>query len=421
MWAIGSTRNGVYKYREYDIPDDVKELISEAYKLYCDALNSKSIIKTELNSNILFVDDQIELFTDEIYTCMKKNNIGDRLLNYIQDLVRKDMGCDFYPTISPFSFWILEYNKNDKIGPHVDTELTQNKGLTVVIPLYVENTRDIEYKNSKMIPGDKIAFVPHGDTIHHTVENLGKRVVLQIKGSSNPFDSPVDFFLRKVKNYAYLKWWAILPNKMITKVKEKGFVRSIITNNGVALSPTTQKHALYIINLVAFLFGHYGKYIMYYFVLLYPLKIRSHFGQLIPILEIMNAIHFFSLSSYIWIHIHYSKTFFILLLMSQILFTSGFYRIGTDLSFFKTEIFNLNPDIHWINKFPYTVTNHPQLIGIFLSYSILSIHCEGRRLYLISQIICVLIYTKLELCDLDSRYYNSGDSADRSNKYIPDM
>jgi len=393
-WNIGSRNNNKYKYYEHNTTD-IQPLIEESLKLYSEAIN-KTIFGTELRSNYLFEDDQIEFFTHEVNECLKENDTGKKLLNYIQDLVRTEMGCDFYPTVSPFSFWILEYNKGEKIKPHVDNELTQNQGLTVVIPLYVDKTNDVEYENSQLVPGNKIVFLPHWTTVHHTVENLGKRVVLQIKGSRNPFDSPVNFFTRKIKNFAYLKWYSFLPNNLITKIKKKGFLRQITTKNGVKISPKRQMYMLYMINSLGFLFGHYGKYIMYYTILLNPTKFRNHFKQMITILEIMNLIHFFSLLSYIWIHIQYSKIFLILLGISQILFISGFYRIGTEFSFFKTEIFDLSPNTHWIIKFPYTITKHPQLIGIVLSYCILFIYCERCRLYLLSQIICVLIYTFLE-------------------------
>lgn len=282
------------------------------------------LVPTHLQSKIFFHDEQIQYFASDLEGCIDP----EPMLLYVQRHVCQTMGLPFYLSHGPHRHWMLVYNNlSSYIHTHVDNDFLEN-GLTVGMTLdsgdEVHECRD----GSILTRTDKINFIPHVSAPHHTPKLVnGTRIVYQLRGSTCPFDYPVHFLFRKIKNMAYLGVMTLLPDRFITLFKQQFNLTDVYSIPlPLSLSLDYQQMSARFLSTFGHVLGHYGMYIS-----------KSMFG----ISVITQLILYYQ---DVWV----SEYTFLGLHVAHLLWVCGFKRLGASLMYTSLLVGSVDSTVYMI-------------------------------------------------------------------------
>jgi len=361
----------------------------------------RELLPTVLDSQIGFDDIQVQFFNSDVDGCMS----CEPFLQWARQRMCEKTGRPFYLAPStPFGCWVLNYTEGGQIKRHADNEMTVDEGLTIVFTLSHSNlTINPKSQNdttSHLVDPNVVSFIPHIRALHHTpvVGTGGHRIVLQLKGSSGRFDTPLLYIQRKLKNVAYLKMYSLLvPQRLLTAFKRFGYLDFVQTGNKhTEYSAEKQVVIGRTVRTSLHLIGHYSKYVVYFWVLIRPWRFRTTFTRWLVIMEALGLLSLCTQFGCLFDEIDWNILTVSGALLGVFIFQLCSYHLGQARILFANEVLELNDPP--VTKFPYSVVRHPMLLSLILMWLSLLWGAKTRdaAVCISGHLAAVLTYTWLE-------------------------
>ena len=375
--------------------DDINQIINNC-------IYNNKYHATTLASNFPFHDYQQMYFTGELEQCIPKE-IEKKIYKFANNMFCPRIGTTFKPApSSQFSWWIMLYMKGQNIEPHHDTEALARDGWTMVLVLRSNGILIPQiFPNSTQtsIKGRIIHGIAHHNFRHHTpLLKYGNRTVLQLKGGPQTFDTPIMYLLRRIKSFAFMGLWTIIPPRYLIYVKDFGYLKYVSPLKIFpSVSPENQGKILRVIANGSNIVGNYTIYIWYIIASLFPSIFTSYksFIKQIFILKILSILSFIPL---IYDYVYITPITGLFFMIGSFLTSKSLYVLGPKKSYYYHEFHPLKK-YQMITSFPYNFIAHPMIIGIIVCYTslLLSVSDTFSKNIISGHIVSVLFVLAAEI------------------------